>query len=259
MSTQLTPFYDEDEHELRTVIIDGEPWFLLSDLCAALGIVNVGNVLARLAVDEKSYIRLADGTPGNPNRGVVNESGLYSVILRSDAPGAEAFRRWVTRTVLPQIRRTGRYAGGLAALPQSHAEALRALADEVEAHEAAKARIGELEPPAQAWAQLVDAAGDYSVGDAAKMLSRDPAISIGQNALFRWMGKHRWAYQRGGSWHPYQDKVDDGLIVLRANRPYHNDRLDVDVLPAPTVRITAKGLQRLHSRLTGTTTLQEIQ
>ncbi|PFG16315.1 DNA-damage-inducible protein D [Propionicimonas paludicola] len=138
------------------------------------------------------------------------------------------------------------------ALPQSYAEALRALADESEAHELAKARIGELEPPAKAWLHLVDAAGDYSVADTAKMLSRDPAIQIGQNGLFRFMGKHRWLYERRGDWHPYQDKVDAGLLTMRANPPYWNDRLGREQVPAPTVRVTAKGLHKLYAELGGT-------
>lgn len=95
--------------EVRTTLIDNEPWWVAHDVCTVLGIANVGNALARLDDDEKSSIRLADGSPGNPNRAIVNEPGLFTLLLRSDKPEAKAFKRWVTHEVLPQIRKTGRF------------------------------------------------------------------------------------------------------------------------------------------------------
>ncbi|MEU6899496.1 Bro-N domain-containing protein [Streptomyces virginiae] len=95
--------------EVRTALIDGEPWWIANDVCAALGIANVGNALARLDEDERSSIRLADGSPGNPNRSIVNEPGLYTLLLRSDKPEAKKFKRWVTHEVIPAIRKKGSY------------------------------------------------------------------------------------------------------------------------------------------------------
>lgn len=106
--TALVPF-DYSGRQVRTVQVDGEPWFVAADVCAALDITNVSNALSRLDEDEKSSIRLAEGTSGNPNRSVVNESGLYTLILRSDKPEAKPFKRWVTHEVLPSIRRNGGY------------------------------------------------------------------------------------------------------------------------------------------------------
>lgn len=144
------------------------------------------------------------------------------------------------------------------ALPQDYEEALASLLTEVRAHKLTKARVAELEPAASAWSSLVEATGDYSVGDAAKMLSRDPAIQIGQNTLFRWLGKHGWLYRRADEWHPYQDKVDGGLVTLKTNRPYWDSKRGVDVLPAPTVRITAKGIHKLYVLLGGADALVEV-
>jgi prophage antirepressor-like protein len=91
-------------------MIKGEPWWVLADVCEALGIANSRNVSDRLEEDEKNTVRLADGIPGNPNKTIISESGLYSVILRSDKPEAKRFRHWVTSEVLPSIRKTGRYS-----------------------------------------------------------------------------------------------------------------------------------------------------
>lgn len=249
MSATVIPFRYRDAAELRTVAVDGEPWFVAGDVAAILELGNLHSSLALLDDDERG-LHTVDTLGGPQSVTIISEAGLYSLILRSRKAEAKTFKRWVTHTVLPEIRKTGTY-GVAKALPQTYAEALRALADEADAHELAKVRIRELEPAASAWSHLVEATGDYAVGDAAKMLSRDPAISIGQNTLFRWLGKHGWLYQRNGEWHPYQDKIEAGLLTSKANRPYWNTRLGVDVLPAPTVRVTAKGLHKLYAALGG--------
>ena len=97
---------------VRVITQDGEPWFVAKDLCQILELSNVGQALSRLDDDEKNTIILNDGTPGNPNTAVVTESGMYALVLGSRKPEAKAFRKWVTATVLPEIRRTGSYQGG---------------------------------------------------------------------------------------------------------------------------------------------------
>lgn len=109
MAQNIEKFTYDTGAEIRTVLQDGDPWFVLADLCAALGIENSRNVTARLDDDMVITVRLADGNRGNPNVTVVNEAGLYDVILRSDKPQAKPFRRWITTEVLPSIRRTGAY------------------------------------------------------------------------------------------------------------------------------------------------------
>lgn len=94
---------------LRTVEKDGDIWWVLKDVCEVLGIVKHTNVAARLDEDEKGACLV--GTPsGQQNMTVVNEPGLYKVILRSDKPDAKDLMRWVTHEVLPSIRRTGSYS-----------------------------------------------------------------------------------------------------------------------------------------------------
>lgn len=94
---------------VRCIQIDGAPWWVLSDVCKVLGVINPRNVANRIDDDEKNTVHLADGIRGNPNCTIINESGLYNVLLRSDKPEAKPFKRWVTHEVLPQIRNTGKY------------------------------------------------------------------------------------------------------------------------------------------------------
>lgn len=95
--------------EVRTVELNGEPWFALKDVCAVLGISNHKMTAQRLDADEVSLTDLTDSMGRQQETTVINESGLYNVILRSDKPEAKPFRKWVTSEVLPSIRKTGGY------------------------------------------------------------------------------------------------------------------------------------------------------
>ena len=112
--------FNYNQNEVRTFEIDGEPWFVLKDVCVVLEIENPRNVAARLDEDEKNTVHLADGIRGNPNVTVINESGLYNVILRSDKPEAKPFRKWVTSEVLPTIRKTGGYIDNVELLVETY-------------------------------------------------------------------------------------------------------------------------------------------
>lgn len=91
--------------QVRTIEQNGEPWFVLKDVCDILGIANTSQAAARLDEDERSMFNI--GRQGEVN--IISESGLYNVILRSDKPEAKPFRKWVTGEVLPAIRKTGAY------------------------------------------------------------------------------------------------------------------------------------------------------
>jgi len=109
MKQAITVFnYHRDE--VRVVMRDGKPWWVARDVCGVLGIRNSRDALSRLDDDEKNTVALTDGNRGNPNVAIVNESGLYTLILSSRKPEAKAFKRWITHEVLPQIRETGIYS-----------------------------------------------------------------------------------------------------------------------------------------------------
>lgn len=163
------------DRQVRTVVIDGEPWFVLADVCSAIGVNNSRMVATRLADDEKG-VSLIDTPGGRQNLTIVNESGMYVVVLRSDSPDAEPFRRWVTHEVLPAIRKTGQYGS---ALPSSFAEALELAAIQARQIEAKEAELVAARPKVEAYDALMDADGYYSMGTVANILG------IGRTTLYR--------------------------------------------------------------------------
>ncbi len=100
--------FNYQNNEVRTVELNGEPWFVLKDVCEVLGLTDTGRTAERLDPDELTRTTLVSGGQ-NREMFVINESGLYNVILRSDKPEAKPFRKWVTSEVLPSIRKHGAY------------------------------------------------------------------------------------------------------------------------------------------------------
>lgn len=108
---QLKVFDNPTFGSIRTLNIDGEPWFVASDVCKALGIANNRDAVARLDEDEKG-VALTDTLGGVQNLTTVNEPGLYALVLSSRKPEAKAFKRWITHEVIPSIRKHGGYVAG---------------------------------------------------------------------------------------------------------------------------------------------------
>lgn len=108
MNTNLQTWSYENS-EIRTVEKDGDLWWVLSDVCKVLELSSPHKVADRLEADERNQIPVIDSLGRSQNTTVINESGLYAVILRSDKPQAKPFRRWVTSEVLPSIRKHGAY------------------------------------------------------------------------------------------------------------------------------------------------------
>lgn len=100
--------FNYQNNEVRAVEMNGEPWFVLKDVCEVLGLTDTGRTAERLDPDELTRTTLVSGGQ-NREMFVINESGLYNVILRSDKPEAKPFRKWVTSEVLPSIRKHGAY------------------------------------------------------------------------------------------------------------------------------------------------------
>lgn len=109
MNENEVQVWNYESSEVRTVQVNGEPWFVLADVCKVLEISNSRNISSRLEPDEKG-VTLVDTLGGTQQMTIINESGLYTVILRSDKPQAKPFRKWVTSEVLPSIRKHGSYS-----------------------------------------------------------------------------------------------------------------------------------------------------
>lgn len=108
MENNMQIFQNEAFGEIRTLLIDGEPWFVAADVCKALLIVNSRNALTRIDDDEKGVVS-TDTLGGRQEVTIVNEPGLYALILSSRKPEAKAFKRWITHEVIPSIRKHGAY------------------------------------------------------------------------------------------------------------------------------------------------------
>lgn len=249
----IIPFtFPETGQPVRTVTIDGEPWFVANDVVGVLGYSNGRMAIASLPERMKSSVTIADGTPGNPNRTVLSEFGVYRLIMRSNLAAAERFQDWLAEEVIPSIRRTGSYSVEPAApaLPQDYEEALVALLGQVREAKALAERVAELEPAATSWQVLASGDGDFSVADAAKILSRDPSIKLGRNRLFTLLDEWRWTYRQIADDRPRvkQTAIERGWLLELPQSHYH-PRTGELVLDAPQVRVTAKGLNELHKRL----------
>lgn len=107
---EIKIFTNENFGEVGAVELEGNTWFIARDVCRALELDNSRQALSRLDEDEKNTVILNDGNRGNPNMAIINESGLYSLVLSSRKPEAKAFKRWITHEVLPSIRKHGMYA-----------------------------------------------------------------------------------------------------------------------------------------------------
>jgi len=168
LSTALPPFTFADQPVRVTTDEQGEPWFVARDVCAILGIANGNDAVSRLADDEKG-VGTTDTLGGAQSVTTVSEAGLYRLIFTSRKAEAESFRRWVTHTVLPAIRKTGTYSATPASLPtEIDAAMLRQIAAAMEAKDQ---KIAELEPKADlADTYLIAQGGNRKVREAAKLL-----------------------------------------------------------------------------------------
>lgn len=166
----IVPFtFPTTGQQVRTVVIDGQPWFVGRDVALALGYSNPRDALAKHVPDQHKGVSRIATPSGGQDMTVITEPGMYRLIMRSNTELADRFQEWVTAEVLPAIRRTGGYqaAPAVPAMP-SHAEALRGWAAELEAREVAERRVAELEPEAARAQRTLDADGLALVGTVAK-------------------------------------------------------------------------------------------
>lgn len=184
---------------VRAVEIDGEPWFVGKDVAEILGFKDTSDAMKRHIDDEDKLTRCFTDSGQSREMYVINESGLYSLILGSKLESARKFKRWITSEVVPSIRRTGGYN-----LPQTYAEALRALADKAEEAERLQIENRELKPKAEFFDTVADSKTAISMGEVAKVIARK---GYGRNNLFEFLRQSRVLDDRNV---PYQSYVDKG-------------------------------------------------
>lgn len=207
-------------NEVRTVKKNGEPWFVLKDVCAILGIGNNRMASDRLDTDEKGVSQI-DTLGGKQEMTVINESGLYNVILRSDKPEAKPFRKWVTSEVLPSIRRTGGYIAGQENLTPEELMA-KALMVAQKTLAEREARIADLtvqnqimQPKASYFDELVERGTLTNFRETAKQLGIPPKRFVA------FLMEKKYVYRdKRGKLLPYEAK-NDGLFELKES---YNDK-----------------------------------
>lgn len=226
-SSSIAPF-SFDDHQVRVIVIDGEPWFVLADLCKVLELSNPTMVASRLDGDALSTAEVIDSVGRNQVARIVNESGLYEVIFMSRKPDARRFRRWITSEVLPSIRRTGGYGVQRQLTPDEIvAQALQITAQRVEA---LTAQVAQLEPKAAAWAAYMNADGTYAMNAAAKILG------TGRNRLMADL-RHDKVLNLDNC--PRQAHIDAGRFAVKASSWTKPDGTEY---VSRTTRVTAKGM-----------------
>lgn len=238
--SQIATFNFDGATVRTTTGADGAPWFVAADVCAALGIANSRDAVARLDDDEKG-VATTDTLGGAQHLATVNESGLYSLILTSRKPEAKRFKKWVTAEVLPAIRKTGSYSvaadpmavlgdpAAMRALLLGYTEKVIALQDKVEV----------LEPKADAldrFATVTD--GSFCMTDAAKTLQVPPRKFITK------LQELRWIYRRpmGSGWLAHQERINQGVMEHKVTT---GDKSNGTEWANTQARITAKGMARL--------------
>ncbi|TFD47632.1 hypothetical protein E3T46_17610 [Cryobacterium sp. Hh11] len=244
----MVPFEFEGA-EVRTLTIDGEPWFVARDVTLALGLANGRDAVGRLDPDGVGIADIIDSLGRNQSAATVSEAGLYELIFQSRVAGAVMFKRWVTREVLPAIRKTGQYIAPATDLDQI--KALHAAVGTLLEHN--ERIVGELaaaKPRAEAWDELASAQGDYDVAESAKILAR-AGIVTGPQRLFDQMYDLGWIFRAPGTrkWEPYATRVDIGHLAMKPQSHYHPKSGEI-VLDPPQVRVTLKGIERLRVILT---------
>lgn len=230
---------------LRVIEQDGEPWLVGRDVAKALGYFNVSKAVAtHVDAEDKRFemLPIADAQNGNvlgaTKTTLINESGLYSLVLSSKLPGAKRFRRWVTNEVLPSIRKDGGYIKTAPGMTDADIMA-KAILLAQKTIEGQKAQIAEMTPKAL-FADAVSASStSILVGDLAKLI-RQNGMDIGQNRLFDWLRNNGYLIRaKGMSWNmPTQRSMDMGLFEVKETSITHSDgHISVN----KTVKVTGKG------------------
>jgi len=241
---ELTIFTYEN-NEVRTSHQNGETWWVLKDVCDALGLSDTSKVAERLDSDELTRIKIVSGGQSREMY-AVNESGLYNVIVRSDKPEAKAFKRWVTHEVLPSIRKHGAYMTAetieSAILnPDTIIRIATALKDEQEKNKELTAKV-EADKPKVLFADAVSVAKTtILVGEMAKLLKQN-GIDIGQNRLFEWLRDNGYLIRRKGVDFnmPTQRAMEMGLFEIKETAINHSDgHISINKTP----KLTGRGQQ----------------
>lgn len=236
-------FENSEFGSVRTMEVNGEPWFVASDIAKALGYRMASDMTRRIDDEDKGTHSVS--TPsGLQNMSIINESGLYSAILESKLPSAKNFKRWVTKEVLPSIRKNGGYIAGQETmsddelLEKAVLVAQKKIADRDRIIAEQKAKI-ESDKPKTIFADAVSTSRtSILIGDLAKLICQN-GVKIGQKRLFEWLRNHNYLIKSGSSRNmPQQRYVEQGLFEIKESSVQNPDG---SVRITKTTKVTGKG------------------
>ena len=217
MDNKIEVFKNEQFGEIRTALIENEPWFVAVDVCRALEIGNSSQAISRLDADEKMITLISNegNKRGNPNMTVVNEPGLYTLILSSRKSEAKAFKRWITHDVIPMIRKTGCY------MTDSVLERIRkdptftytlakAMLREKDRADALEAELNAAKPKADYYDAFINPDDCTNIRTTAKELK------IPERKFVKFLLNEGYLFRSpSGQLLPYNKKSNEGLFIVR--------------------------------------------
>lgn len=239
----MTLFTNAELGNVRVLEIDGEPYFVGKDVAVALGYKDSSDAIKKHVDNEDKLSRRFADSGQNREMYIINESGLYSLILSSKLPSAKAFKRWITAEVLPVIRKTGGYVNDteqfvnyyFADCNEYGRKAITLMLDETKR----MANQLKAQAPKVLFAEAVESSKtSIPVGDLAKLIKQN-GVDIGQNRLFSWLRMNDYLIKSGDRKNmPTQKSMDLGLFEVKISTFYRPDGT-VDISKTP--KVTGKG------------------
>ena len=214
MDNKLMTFENAAFGKIRTLTIDGEPWFVAADVCRALEIGNPSMAVERLDDDEKG-ISTIDTLGGKQRMTIINEPGLYSLVLSSRKPEAKAFRRWITHEVIPTIRKYGGYMTKslleqVLENPNLIYEFARRMLAEQQKNERLRQELDRAKPKADYYDAFIHPESCTNIRATAKELK------VPEKMFTAFLVRKRYLYRApSGSLMPYAKAADDGLFFVK--------------------------------------------
>ena len=251
----LQIFNSPEFGQVRTIQQNGEPWFVGKDVAKILGYERADNAIRNHVDDEDKLMHQISASGQNREMYIINESGLYSLILSSKMPKAKEFKRWVTSEVIPAIRKTGGYIAGSENMTDAEIMAKAVLVAQSTIQQRDQ-RIKELESdvaaakPKVLFADAVSASDStILIGDLAKILKQN-GHPIGQKRLFNWMREQGYLIKRQGADYnsPTQRAMEMGLFKIKETAISHSDG---HVSVSKTTKVTGKGQQYFINKFCG--------
>lgn len=244
MNNEIKAFSNEEFGSIRRVEVDGEYWLAGKDVAQALGYSNPRKALADHVDEEDKGVTKCDTLGGAQDITIINESGLYSLVLSSKLPTAKKFRRWVTSEVLPSIRKHGAYMTPEtleAAIlnPDYLIKVATALKQETEKRKALEEKVSADAPKVLFADSVAASTSTVLIGELAKIM-RQNGINMGEKRLFQWMRDNGYLIKRNGTDYnmPTQASMEQGLFRIKETVISHSDG---HTSISKTPKVTGKG------------------